>query len=125
MQLLKIVEFRNGEILYSTNGAMHHSLTLLTRQNVTLTEVSQQGERDSKALRALSIVATLYMPASLVATVFSSSLVESQTLSSQQTQTHFVIASQFWIFIVVTLALMIITLCGTRWLEKALIWKSS
>jgi hypothetical protein len=53
---------------------MQHNLDILQHiasqtylENTTLTELARQGRKDSRTLKILSIVATIYLPASLVA----------------------------------------------------------
>jgi hypothetical protein len=103
-------------------------------ENAKLTKVSTQSYKDSRMLKALTIVATMYLPATFLAvcwayfqwfsttnirqTVFSSNLV--QTESKPNGETHMVLASQFWIFVAVALPLMLTTFAFTLWLER--IW---
>ena len=73
-QLWKIVTFRNDEAVQATNRAMQASLAALqiiaaqsSQENAILARVAQQGQRDSKILKILTIIATTYLPASLMA----------------------------------------------------------
>lgn len=99
---------------------MRASLDILAQQNTLLTDIARHGEKDSKTLKALTLVATLYLPASLVATIFSSELIQSQPDGSVPGGTHFVVASQFWIFVVSSSILMAVTYVSMRWLERHL-----
>ncbi|KAI9861844.1 MAG: hypothetical protein M1824_001955 [Vezdaea acicularis] len=72
--LFKILEFRNDATLSETNGAMHCTLELLrqvaigSEQNsLVAVDIARQGQHDSKLLKALSTVATIYLPATLTA----------------------------------------------------------
>ncbi|KAI3317714.1 hypothetical protein HD806DRAFT_514077 [Xylariaceae sp. AK1471] len=78
--------------------------------------IAEQGELESKItqkvsnnIRALTIVATLYLPASLLASIFSSSLVQPQSIHEEYTPTRFVVAPDFWKFVVVLLPLLLVT----------------
>ena len=98
---------------------MLHTLALLGEQARSLTLLGEQRERDSKAMRALTSVATLYLPATLVATVFSSSLVQLLPVTPPRTPTRFVAGPQPWLPIVLIVSLMAVTLITIRVLERA------
>lgn len=90
---------------------------MLEQQHEALADAARRGEQDSKTLRALTIAATLYLPASLVATIFSSNLIQTQLISSPHVPTYFVISPQFWIYVLSTLVLMLLTFWGTWYLR--------
>ena len=115
----KILEFRTGRQLESINTTMLHTIGLLGEEARVLTVLSEQREKDSKAMKALTSVATLYLPATLVATIFSPSLVQLLPTGAPREPTHFVAAPQPWLPIVAILALMAVTLISTRILERA------
>ena len=99
--------------------AMDAALGKLSEEASALTLSSKQREKDSKAMKALTSVATFYLPASLVATIFSSSLVQLiPATPSPSRPSHFVAAPQSWLPVVATLSLMIVTLISVRILEN-------
>ena len=91
----------------STSTAMSQTLISLSEQARVLTLLSEQREKDSKAMRAFTSVATLYLPFTLVTTVFSSNLIRLEP-------TRFVAAPQLWLPIVAVFSLMIVTLISVR-----------
>ena len=98
----------------NTNTAMSQTLILLGEHAKVLTQLSEQRDKDSKAMKALTSVATLYLPATLVATIFSSSLVQ-----LPPTKSHFVAGPQPWLPVIAIFSLMAITLISVRILERA------
>jgi hypothetical protein len=73
-QLSKILEFRNDKTLRESNQVMQTTLSVLQHlfsesrdENKLLLELAQQGQRDSRTLKAFGSVATMYLPASLIA----------------------------------------------------------
>ena len=77
-QLSKTLMFRNEELMQASNRASGKTLgTLLhitdqgKQQQQTLTDLFGNGQADSAMLKALSIVATVCLPASLVAVTMS------------------------------------------------------
>ena len=98
---------------------MLHTLALLSEQARALTLLSEQREKDSKAMKALTSVATLYLPATLVATIFSSSLVQLLPVTPLREPTHFAAGPQPWLPIVAIFSLMAVTLITIRILERA------
>lgn len=74
VQLLKILEFRDGRQLQVNSQAMNASLGMLqgissetSRNNALLVQLSRQGQKDSQMIRTFTLVATMYLPASLIA----------------------------------------------------------
>lgn len=114
----KILEFRTSRQLECTNTTMLHTLALLSEQARALTLLSEQKEKDSKSMKALTSVATLYLPATLVATVFSSNLVQLLPVTHSRGPTHFVAAPQTWLPMVAILSLTAVTLITIRILER-------
>lgn len=118
------LQFRNYEALSRTNQAMHDHLTVLralsfkTQQEQSLLgQLAIQGQRDSKSVKALTLIATMYLPMSMLAQVFSSNLIQLQKDGDGSLkQMHFVVVPQFWIFCLVTAMLMALT-----WAIKALL----
>ena len=106
--LSKILEFRNDEIVLKTNQAVKDNLEVLSRMAVQEGQIAEQARKDSRLLKALNVIAIIYLPASLIATIFSSNLIDTQPNRSDAGE-HFVLADQFWIYVLVTLALALLT----------------
>lgn len=90
------------------------------RENATIAEIAKESRKYSEKLRALTFIATMYLPATLVATIFSSTLIQWQagaTSPDGTRRSHYTITSQFWIYVLTTLVLMIFTFIGARLLE--------
>jgi len=80
--LFKMLEYRNDENLTRNSIALHKDIEALRdianhskRENETLVRLTAQSRKDGRALKALSVLGTLYLPATFIATIFSSSLV--------------------------------------------------
>ncbi|KAI3323107.1 hypothetical protein HD806DRAFT_497974 [Xylariaceae sp. AK1471] len=101
--LVNILNSRNDQTILDTNQAMKSSLELMQR-------ISEQNQQDSRLLKTFGFIATIYLPASLIATIFSSNLL--QLKGNDQGDTYFQPASQFWIYIVITASLTILTFVG-------------
>ena len=74
IKLSGILNFRNDESVKDAQPAIQASLSTLQtiatqnlRENETLSRVAQQGQLDSKFLKVLTAIATIYLPASLIA----------------------------------------------------------
>jgi len=96
---------------------MFQRLSTLDSEARILTLLSEERGKDSKAMKALTSVATLYLPASLIATIFQSNLVQLLPTSSPPQPSHFVVAPQPWLPIVATISLMALTLALVRLLD--------
>jgi Mg2+ and Co2+ transporter CorA len=74
-----VLECQNGELLHASNQASYRMLEILVNitdqsrlQQQTLATILSNGQADSALLKALSIVATVCLPASLIAVSFTS-----------------------------------------------------
>jgi Mg2+ and Co2+ transporter CorA len=61
-------------MLQETNESIKANLEItrhitagIRQENTTLTAIAQQGQEDSRTLKVLGIVATIYLPATLIA----------------------------------------------------------
>ncbi|KAL2821011.1 hypothetical protein BDW59DRAFT_164416 [Aspergillus cavernicola] len=111
--LTKLIMFRNEELLHTSNQASCKSLKALLdltgqgkQQQETLNGLLWHGHADSAMLKALSVVATVCLPASLVATIFSSNLVQSRDPQAGDGDSRLVVSPQFWVYIAISLPLM-------------------
>jgi hypothetical protein len=73
-QLFQILDFRSNETLQNTNRDIRGNLEALQRialetqhNGETLADLAHQNQRDSKTLKALSFIAVIFLPASLIA----------------------------------------------------------
>jgi Mg2+ and Co2+ transporter CorA len=103
--------------MQSNLGMIQHTVSETHQENATIAGIAKQGQKDSETLKALTHVATMYLPATLVATVFSSNLIQLQSDSGNMHKSHYAIAPQFWIYVVSTALLMILTLGCIRLLR--------
>ncbi|KAK6527506.1 hypothetical protein TWF694_004489 [Orbilia ellipsospora] len=111
--LFNILNARNDKFVLDGTQAMRESLGIMGR-------VAEQGQVDSATLKLLSMIATIYLPASLVATIFSSNLIQLKT--DDTGSTSFQPVSQFWIYIVLAVALTLLTfLCVALVLRREII----
>ena len=77
-------------------------------------------------LKALSMVATICLPASLIATVFSSNLIQSiPVLAStggeadeKAGKEHLILSTQFWTYVAITAPLMLLTLLWMLFMDR-------
>ena len=100
----------------------------IQHEDVKLAAIARQTQKESKRVQVLSTVATVYLPASLIAvrrtsssqattahlyqTIFSSSLLQMRAndVNDPAKGSHIVISSQFWIFVVTSICLAAVTL---------------
>ncbi len=73
VQFFRILDVRGNETLQATNCAIRGNLEVLQRikteirqENATFADLAQQGQRDSRMLKALSFIVVMYLPASLL-----------------------------------------------------------
>ncbi|KIW13610.1 hypothetical protein PV08_08800 [Exophiala spinifera] len=128
--LSKLLEARMSTSLRVINQTMESNLSLIRntstntlQENLTIATIAKQGTKGSRKIHALTLIATLYLPATLVATVFSSNLIQWKDEGDDPTtgshfKAHYTVVSEFWIYVVSTLVLMVTTLVIARVLER-------
>jgi len=134
----QILQYRSDESSLKTNETIQQqteAIVQLTkvslRESETLALLSRKAQEDTRMVKVLTIVASFYLPAALVASVFNSNLV--QTVSSSKLPSKDLsieVTSQFWLFPVFTLVLMLATLAPAAvWIrytsKKAAVAKAS
>ncbi|KAI4092258.1 MAG: hypothetical protein L6R37_007607 [Teloschistes peruensis] len=72
--LFKILEYRNEENLSRSGVALHKDIETLRdiafhskRENETLVKLAEQSKKDGRALKALAVLGTLYLPPTFIA----------------------------------------------------------
>jgi hypothetical protein len=76
-QLSKILEFRNSQILCAINQATAKNMDTLRdiaidvgKENKSMSAMAAQTQKDSKSLKALTTVATIFLPPTLLAVCY-------------------------------------------------------
>lgn len=123
-KLHRILEFRHDERVDEVTSAMHRTntkssetLTRLSDETEALTDLSKTREKDSKMVKALTAIGTVYLPATLVATIFSSNLVQLLPADAANQPVRFAPAPQSWIPIMMAVLLMVFTYGGVKLFE--------
>ena len=93
--------------LQDTNVQSGGTLKTLMDHTEALSELQKGRDKDSKTVKALTAISTLYLPASLVASIFNSNLV--QLVSQDQTPMRFAAAPQSWIAVLLAAILIVVT----------------
>ncbi|KAL8773594.1 MAG: hypothetical protein Q9194_004301 [Teloschistes cf. exilis] len=123
--LFKILEYRNSESFSRGATALHKDVELLRdvalqskQESKVMTKLAEQNRSDTRSLKSLSVLGTLYLPVTFLATIFSSNLIELRPIGDAQKDSHLALASDFWLFVVVAVPLIVLTLSYTYWLER-------
>ncbi|KAI0968146.1 hypothetical protein F4678DRAFT_443418 [Xylaria arbuscula] len=112
--LLSILEHRNGNLGLRSTQANEKALTVMMGIAVNSEMEHELEEASSTNVRALTVVATLYLPASLLAGIFSTDLINSNL-------GYFVVSNEFWKFIVVLIPMILVTFAIVYSLQR--IWQ--
>lgn len=123
--MFKILEFRNDESLSSASHDTQTNISILRQtafqtqqESASLSALAVQGQKEARSLKALSMMATTYLPASLIATIFSSTLIQPQDTGDGHGVTSFMVSSKFWIYVLASLSLTACTFLSTHLLER-------
>jgi Mg2+ and Co2+ transporter CorA len=123
--LKQIPDYRLMEELGQSSRSLEASMMILRSiaaatqdKNENLLRLATQSRKDSIRVRTLTLITIFYLPATLLATIFSSNLVDTQPLNEGSQPTKLVITSQFWIYVVVAVVATLLTMTVPFALEK-------
>jgi len=123
--LSHILKYRSDELIEKSNDALQNSVAVLgriandtKRESEHMGRLSEQTNKDSRSMRVLTSVASLYLPATFVATLFSSNLIQMKGGASTDGATRLVLSKETWIYALVTVVLTIMTVVLTLSLER-------
>ncbi|KAK3379117.1 hypothetical protein B0T24DRAFT_610744 [Lasiosphaeria ovina] len=125
--LSMIFELRNSRHIQKLNQGASDNLDILKGiaiqgqiENKYLSHAAERAQQDSSSLKALSFIATAFIPGTFIATVFSSQLV--QLVRNVDGSTDLVVVPQIWIYIVLSVTVTALTFAGVFLLQTR--WKS-
>ncbi|KAH6680177.1 hypothetical protein B0J14DRAFT_648559 [Halenospora varia] len=126
--LSAIIEFRNDETSIKSSHMMGDMMKVLTelgasakQENASLVTLTEKTCEDSRFIKTLTFIAMLYLPTSLVATIFSSNLLQLVAVGNNagDNPTRFVLATQFWVFPTLTFTLLGLTVISAVLFDRS------
>ncbi|KAH7092039.1 hypothetical protein FB567DRAFT_516346 [Paraphoma chrysanthemicola] len=109
--LMKILDFRNDENIRLNLSKTRELLVAAEQESLMLNGITQQTQQDSRSMKIVTFIALVFLPGTLVASVYSSNIVQ-----SDERTYGFVPGRQLLSFLVITASLTIVTLA------TAIIW---
>ncbi|KAI1754172.1 hypothetical protein F4782DRAFT_45487 [Xylaria castorea] len=109
---------RNGKALNDNMLLLRDTANATQAGSVNMLEIAGQGREDAVLIKTLTRITILYLPATLIATIFSSNLVDSKPLNQVVESSRLVITPQFWIYVLVAIAFTIPTMAIPTFLER-------
>lgn len=104
--LVQILAYRNQEALIHTSENIRKIAETSKYESQTISMILKNTRQDSRTVKALSIVAVIYLPVSLVTAIFSTGLIE-YGQPSESGAIH--VSKNFWLLPVLSLAMLIVT----------------
>jgi Mg2+ and Co2+ transporter CorA len=109
--LLKILDYRHDENIRANISATRDLLSAAEHETVVLNLIARQTQQDSRSMKIITFIALIYLPGTLVASVYSSPIIEG-----------FDHSKQILSFLLVTVFLTVITVSGAVLWDKGY-WK--
>ncbi|KAJ6258750.1 hypothetical protein Dda_6803 [Drechslerella dactyloides] len=118
-----ILEHRNLQLVCEATESSQRTLQAMKRLAYEQEIENKIGQKNAVTGKALTMMATLYLPVSLIASVFSSNLVGTQDDGGGNfSDSYFVIAPDFWKFVVVVIPLTVATFILVFSMEWFMLW---
>lgn len=109
MLVLKIMDFRHDELVRQNGDSLRLISEQTASDNKNMVAVAHEAAADSRTMKIATIIAMIYLPASLVATFFSTGFVQ---FDSQGSSFKLVVRKEVWLFFAVTVSLMACTIAS-------------
>ncbi|KAH8723430.1 hypothetical protein GQ44DRAFT_313658 [Phaeosphaeriaceae sp. PMI808] len=113
--ITKILSLQNSGALRAFNngtarnlGLLKDTVTEIAKESKRTNSIAAETQKDSMSLKALSTVATIFLPPTLLATICSSNLVEPKHSVSGEDD-HLVVTRQFWIYVLLSFGAIVLT----------------
>ncbi|KAI1089439.1 hypothetical protein F5B19DRAFT_374294 [Rostrohypoxylon terebratum] len=113
-----ILKYRNATGVAANTEASHHALMAMQKIANEAEMGRRVDQKNGTTIKALTFIATMYLPASLLAGVFNSNLIVAKSTGPNTDQTYYAVATEFWKFIVISIGLILITFLVAILLEK-------
>ncbi|KAI1323354.1 hypothetical protein F5Y16DRAFT_403550 [Xylariaceae sp. FL0255] len=116
--LEKILESRHDETMRKQTQLLTDLARDQARTNDKVAELQDEMAKESRLLKSLTIMATLYLPASLVLSFFGSNLVQAQDADQSGKSWNIVLVQEAWLAIVAPAPLVLATLVFILWIGR-------
>jgi hypothetical protein len=113
--LMHFLSLRNDGVLFENNKNLHNTIEISRQNTETIAWLSQQSSGDAHGTKITTMISMAYAPAALIAAIFSSDLIEIGSIGGNNI---FTVRKEFWIFIVLVMALTMVTLGANWFLER-------
>ncbi|KAH6846967.1 hypothetical protein B0I37DRAFT_414742 [Chaetomium sp. MPI-CAGE-AT-0009] len=128
--LRQIVKYRLTEDVNQSTRALGASMLVqrsltarMQADNEGMLRLAEQGRQDDVRIKTLTLITILYLPATLIATIFSSNLVDTRAVDDNSPPARLAITPQFWIYVLVTAGFTILTLAVPTLVERGVLWR--
>ncbi|KAK0514063.1 hypothetical protein JMJ35_003785 [Cladonia borealis] len=109
---------RSSKALEASMVALEHIAAAARTDNGDMLQLARYNREDTINLKTLTRITIVYLPGSLIATIFSSNLISFEPLGAAYQPSRMVVSRQFWIYVIVTLGFTVLTLCVSVILER-------
>ncbi|KAF8245659.1 hypothetical protein K440DRAFT_662644 [Wilcoxina mikolae CBS 423.85] len=108
--IFKIMDFRNDELLRANSISLKELAHETARENKAMLTIACKSKADSRTMKIATLIATIYLPISLVTSFFSTGLI--QFNSENGRATNITVRKEIWVFIVIVVSIMACTLAS-------------
>ncbi|EUC37473.1 hypothetical protein COCCADRAFT_85618 [Bipolaris zeicola 26-R-13] len=108
-----ILALRNQELLVKNSHVLSQLAQTSASESKTITDMTNRTQQDSRVMRIATVIAMVYLPANLVLSFFSTSLVELRTTTqAESTSARIMVFDQVWVAVVSSFLLVIFNIAA-------------
>ncbi|KAF8424182.1 hypothetical protein EV426DRAFT_717168 [Tirmania nivea] len=116
------MEYHHDVALSDNTLFLAHISKTSREESMELQKFAKESYKDSKSIWVLNFIALVYLPASLVISIFGSDLIIDTNPTSDPAKSHLEASGEFWWFPALTFPLLFLTAGGAlawdRWQRK-------
>ncbi|KAF8541202.1 hypothetical protein BDD12DRAFT_529067 [Trichophaea hybrida] len=115
--IFKIMDFRNDELLRVNSVSLKELADETARENKAMLTIARKSKADSRTVKIATLIATIYLPISLVTSFFSTGLIQYNAESGRATD--ITVRKEIWVFIVIVVFILACTLASAYfWAQR-------
>ncbi|EMD63275.1 hypothetical protein COCSADRAFT_38139 [Bipolaris sorokiniana ND90Pr] len=108
-----ILALRNQELLVQNSHVLSQLAQASANESKSITAMTNKTQQDSRVMRIATVIAMVYLPANLVLSFFSTSLVELRTTTqAESTSARIMVFDQVWVAVVSSFLLVIFNIAA-------------
>ncbi|KAI5846857.1 hypothetical protein BZA05DRAFT_405670 [Tricharina praecox] len=116
---LKILDFQNDELRQANSNSLKSLASQTVSENKAMVTIAEKTKAHSRMMAVATLIATIYLPASFVASFFGTNMVQYNTKADGDASS-ITVRKDVWVYVMVSVVLMVCTTISAYFLTRRL-----